>query len=127
MELASEEPRMSLELHYLDQAIVGRYSGRDQAHLFKLGAVAVVDFPSMAMALGDARLAIECERQRPLLDRAGPCAQAHGAALLRDLLLRLHDVDDGVGRVGRYLGRVRALEPEQIARGLDHHHVQSEA
>ncbi len=42
-------------------------------------------------------------------------------------LLRFHDIDDGVGRVGRVLRRVRALEAEQIARRFDHHHVQAVA
>ncbi len=35
--------------------------------------------------------------------------------------------DDGVGRVGRVLGGVGALEAEQVARRLDHHHVQAVA
>src|SRR5271166_3571475 len=78
----------------------------------------------MAMALRYARLAIERRRQRSWLQHCRICTEPHRAAFFRYILLRLHYVDDGIGRVGRVLRRVRALEAEQIARHLDHHHVQ---
>src|ERR1700735_2893231 len=124
MELPAEKPGMPLQFHYFDQAVVGRDAGRDEADFFERLAIGVVNFPSMAMPLRNARLAIQRRRQRARLQYGRIGTEAHRAALVRDVLLRVHYMDDGIGTVGRVLRSVRALEPEQVARRLDHHHVQ---
>src|SRR5579872_35612 len=125
VELASEEPWMSLQFHDLDQVLIGRKAGREETDAFEALAIVIVHFVAMAMALGNVALAIKRERERTRLDHAWPRAEAHGAALLRDIFLRVHDVDDLIRRLGIDLGRVRLGQAEQIPRGLDDHHVEA--
>src|SRR5690242_2817334 len=125
MELASEEPRMAFEFHYLDQRIVGRRSGGLEAGLLERRAISVVDFIAMAMALRDPVAPVERTGNRAGLDHARIRAQAHRAALLIDVLLLFHDVDNRVGRALVDFARVGALEPQYVARVLDHHHLQA--
>ncbi len=48
-------------------------------------------------------------------------------ALVRDVPLRLHDVDDGVGRVWRRSrSELARLRPSRSRADLDHHHLQAE-
>src|SRR5579871_5305788 len=127
MELAAEKPRMTRQLHDLDQAIVWRGAGRLEARLLQRLAIGVVDLVAMAVTLGDAAAAIERQRERPRTDRAGVRSQAHRAALAIDCLLVLHDVDHRIGRRLIDFARVGLFEPDQVARDLDHHHLQAEA
>ncbi len=46
---------------------------------------------------------------------------------LIDFALRIHQVDYRIGRFGVHLARIRPLEAQDIARVLDHHHLESEA
>ena len=54
-------------------------------------------------------------------------AEAHRPAELLDLLLLGQQVDDGIGRLRVHLGRVRPVEPDDVARELRHRDVHPEA
>src|SRR5271166_2853548 len=94
--------------------LIGREAGRDEADLLEALAIIVVYLIAMAMALGNRVLAIERHRERARLDVARPRAEPHRAAHLRDVLLRIHDVDDLVGRVGIDLGRFALGNPSRL-------------
>src|ERR1700722_4362786 len=97
MELAAEKPRMPFQLHYLNQAVVGRDTGRNESDFFELIAIRVVNFPSMPMALRDFRLAIKRRRNRARREHRRIRAETHRAAFVRNVLLRIHYMDDGIG------------------------------
>src|SRR5437762_12376302 len=107
MELAAQEPRMPLQFHDLDEAIVRRGAGGDESGLLELRAVGVVYFVTMAMALVDFRAAVQPRSERTRLEHARPRPQPHRAAFFADALLRLHDVDHRMRRFRIDLSRIR--------------------
>ena len=59
MELTTQEPRMVRDLDHLDQLILDRLAGNDQACCFQGLAIQIVELVAMAMALADGGLANE--------------------------------------------------------------------
>ena len=90
-------------------------------------AVRVVEFEAMPVALEHDRLSIRPARRRARLQHAGIAAQAHGAALLRDVTLLRKQVDDRMRRERVEFGRVGVLRPEGRARELDDHALHTHA
>ena len=73
------------------------------------------------------RVAVRVLRARPVgqLDRLR--AEPHRAAEILDLLLLGEQVDHGMRRLGIHLGRVGAVEPDDVARELRDRDVHAEA
>ena len=131
---------MVRQLDDLDERAVRRRAGHLQPRrLQRLAALrVVVELVAVTVAFGDrevllALLAVggrvEPRRERALPDDARVRAEAHRAALLRDALLRLHEVDDGMRRLRIELRRVRIRPADDIARVLDRRtlHPQADA
>ena len=79
------------------------------------------------MPLGDDVLAVDFAHPRvgPQLGHVG--AEPHGAALVVDVALRLHEVDHRVRRGRIEFGRVRPLEVEDVAAEVDGHALEAQA
>ena len=121
------EPRVVLELHDLDEPAVGRLAGQDHAGALQRRAVLVVDLEPVAVALVDDLLAVGLGglRARRELRRVQP--QPHRAALVLQLALIGHEVDDRVRGEHVELGRVDVLRADDLARELDDRALQPEA
>ena len=87
----------------------------------------VVHLVAVPVALVDDGLAVRLPCARPLdeLDRLS--TEPHRPAEILDLLLLRQEVDDRVRRLGIHLRRVRAGEPNHVARELGHRDVHAEA
>src|SRR5438874_2343659 len=72
-------------------------------------------------------LAVELAHERAVAEACRPRAEPHRAALLDDVALIVHQVDDGIRRVRIELTRVRTRESAHVARVLDDRAVQTEA
>ena len=138
MELRGEEPRMNRgrQLDELDEPVT-RETGELEAGLRELVEIAVVEFVSMTMALGDLVGAVDRFRERTVLDVAGLRAEPHraaeigrGAALLDRAvaILPLGDHrDDRMRRLLIQLGGMGAREARDVARVLDDGDLQPQA
>ena len=106
VELAGDEPRVVAQLDDLDEAAVGRHAGQEHARALEGLAVAVVHLEPVAVPLVDDLLAVHRAglRARQQLGRVE--AEAHRAALVLEVPLVGHEVDDRVGREHVELGRV---------------------
>src|SRR5438045_7222716 len=80
----------------------------------------------MAVARADLLPAVDPRGQRARLERAGVRAEAHRAALGRDLFLIGHQRDDRVWRALVELVRIRLVEAADVPRELDRGHLQTE-
>src|SRR5581483_4623408 len=110
MELHAYEPGMVRDLDDLRQKPVGRETGEAQAGRLKLVAIARVDLVAVAVALGDARRAVDCGDLAALGEHRLVSAEPHRAAERAVLLAPLelfafhpfrHEADD------RLLGRAK--------------------
>src|SRR5205085_12643464 len=72
-------------------------------------------------------VAVELTRTRPLADLDGAGSKPHRPAEILDSLLLREQVDDRERRLGIHLGRVRAVEPDDVARELRDGDVHAEA
>ena len=93
-------------------------------------AVRVVDLVAVAVALVDARGAVQFTRERALRELGRVHAQAHRAAQVAagdDLDLLGHGGDHRVGRVGIELGGGRVVDAGDVPGVLDHHALQAQA
>ena len=79
------------------------------------------------MALVDQLATVRLAGERALSQPAGVGAQSHGTALLRHILLRAHEVDDGIRAVGVELGRACARQAHHVARKLAHGDLHAQA
>ena len=79
------------------------------------------------MALGDVGAAVDARHQRAGDDAAGVRAQAHRTALGQVALLVGHQVDHGMGTLGRELGGMRVGVVQHVARVLDHRDLHAQA
>ena len=125
MELGAQEERVLLARQFRDlhQAPVGRNAGEDQSFLFQAGYVVRVHLVAMAVPLGDEALAVSGGRDGSRFELRGIRAQAHGRAVmffLQVLLLLRHHVDDRMGGLGIYLGRIRVLHARAPRELRDH-------
>src|SRR3989344_1459698 len=79
MELRSEKEGVSFQLHDLDKIPLGVDAGGDEAALFELGQVFVIDLVPMAVSFGNIGFAIGATRRGARLETTGIRAKAHGA------------------------------------------------
>jgi hypothetical protein len=93
----------------------------------ELLAVGVVELVAVAVPLEHLLPPVHLARERPVLQHARVVAEPHRAALPGDVLLLLHQMDHRVRRLRIDLRRVRAVEPDHVARELDHRHLHAEA
>src|SRR5690606_28048259 len=137
VELAAEEPRVVRQLDHLHElAVLGR-AGEHEPRLLEAVEIVVVELVAVAVALGHGLRAVGRGRERVLLQQAALRAEAHRAALVRMLVAALDlagraaplgdERDDRVRRVALELGRVRAVEPGDVARVLDDRDLHAEA
>ena len=115
------------QLDDLDEPALLERARDDEARVDERGPVVVVDLVAVPVPLVDHRLAVGLVRARAVdeLDRLR--AEAHRAAEILDLLLLGQQVDHRIRRLGIHLGRVRALEPDDVARELRDGDVHAEA
>ena len=127
MELAGHEPGMVAQLDDLDEPAVGRLAGQDHPGRLEGLAVAVVDLEPVAVALVDELLAVDrgCLRAGRQAGRVEP--EPHRPALVLELALVGHEVDDLVLGELVELGRVSVRRPEDVAGQLDDRALEAEA
>ena len=99
---------------------VRRGAAYDQAAVRQKLAVVVVELITVTMPLVDQGLCIALLEQRTRHYFAGIGAEAHRAAFVDRRILIRHEVDDLVRAVLVELAAVRAEEPRNVARKLDH-------
>ena len=125
--LGADPVRVVGELDELDEPAVRRGPRAHEAVLGEAGPVVRVELVAVAVPLADHRLAVRRGNLGARFEHGVVGAEAHRAALVGDVELVVHQVDDRVlgGRV--HLGRVGIGEPEHVAAELDGHRVQAEA
>src|SRR5262252_6697385 len=79
------------------------------------------------MSLLDLRHAVGAPGQAAVFERAAERAEPHGAALLADAALFVHQLDHLLRRRRIELARVRLLPPRHVTRELDRGHLHAEA
>ena len=127
MELGAHEPGVVRQLHDLYQMAVGGETRQEHALFLQLRPEAVVELVAVAVALGDLRGAVQRPAAAPLRQDAGVFAQAHGAALFRDVHLVRHQVDDRVpGGLGKFRGG-RVVIAQYMPRELNDRHLHAQA
>ena len=120
---------MAGQLHDLHQPPVGREACKRQAGCRELLPVVIVELVAVAVALVNMLPAIGRRRPAALHQLTGPAAKAHGAALVRDIHLIRHQVDDRIGGPGVQLAGVSPRKARHIP-GKPHHchlHPQADA
>src|SRR3989344_5186999 len=124
MELGAEEEGVNArgEFRNFHKAAVGRFTGEDETCFFELLDVVGIDLETVAVALRNRGFPVAFGRDGPLLKLARVGAQAHRATVVflgefLHLLRQYHD--DGMLGLRVYLGRMRALEPRDVAREFD--------
>ena len=127
VELAGHEPRVVAQLDDLDQAAIGRHARQEHARALEGLAVAVVHLEPVAVTLVDDLLAVDRARLRARQQLGRVQAQAHRAALVLEVALVGHEVDDRVRREHVELGRVDVVRLQDLARELDDRALQAEA
>ena len=126
VELGAHKPGMVLQLHDLHQPLIGGQARQSQACGPGGGAVVVVELIAVAVTLGDLRRAVQRPAPAALCQAAGIPPQAHGAALVGDMHLIRHQVDDRVPGGGE-LGGVGVLQAHHMAGKLHHCHLHPQA
>src|SRR5687768_624287 len=127
VELTADEPGMFRKLDHLDQLAVRRESAQPEPMLDEEVAVGVRDLIAVAVPLTHLGHAIYLGRARAAREPAGIGPEAHRAAHVGDMLLRLHERDDGVVTLRRELARVGIVEATDVARELDDGRLHAEA
>src|SRR6266542_4897855 len=79
------------------------------------------------MALAHLWHSVDCRCTSADTQAAGIRAEAHGAAHVREMLLRFHERDDRVGAFRREFTRVTVVEADDVACELDYCGLHSEA
>src|SRR4051794_10878420 len=126
MELARHEPRVVRKLHDLDQASTLKGPGDGESGLDQRRAVVVVHLVAVTVSFVHDRLAVRLLGTSAFDELDGLRTEAHRPAEVLDLLLLGQEVDHGMRRLRIHLRRVRAFEPEHVARVLRHDHVHAE-
>ena len=115
------------QLDHLNQAVIRGNAGDDQPRFRQTVAERVVHLIAVAMALVDNLLAIGLERHGLGSDLARIGAQSHGAALVLDVFLLGHQVDNGELGILVELRRRRARHARHIARELAYRRLHAQA
>src|SRR6266566_5218726 len=127
VELRCDEPRMVLELDDLDEATVRALAAKQHACRLERLAVAVVYFEAVAVALVDDLGAVHRGRLRARGQSGRIQAETHRPALVLELALIRHEVDDGVLGEHVELCRVGVLRAGHLAGELDDGALETEA
>jgi len=127
VELHAQEPALVGQLHDLDQVRIGVHAAEAHALLQQLVAEDVVHLVAVAVALLHPIGPVDFVGARAVLDAAVVLPEAHRPPLVGDLLLLLHEVDDGVGGVLVELGGVGPVPPAHVPRKLDDGALQPQA
>src|SRR5689334_13285094 len=98
MELRADHPGMIAQLHDLDQLTVRRLAGYDQPSPLQRVQIAVVDLPTMAVALMHHRDAVGTSSAATRAEPARVRAETHRPTFVRHAALAVHEVDDRVRR-----------------------------
>ena len=125
--LGGHEPRVVTKLDELHQPVVGADPAPAHPGLAEALAVGVVDLEPMPVALVHDLGAVRGADQAVVLQAGRVEAQAHGAALLGDIGLVGHEVDDRVLGEDVELAAVRVIGPERHPAELDDRALQAEA
>ena len=96
MKLHRHEPRVVFDFNNLHQIATRINSADHQAGLLHRRDVVVVHFEAVAMTFANVSLPISAASMRAGLERTLVTAQAHGSALIDNLLLLLHHRNDGL-------------------------------
>src|SRR5947209_1079813 len=130
MELAADEPGVRRQLDRLAELLALGEPGNAQALVFQTLHVLVVDFVTMAVAFVDHVRAVDLAREAPGLEHGALGAQPHRPAEIGFFVAALdaavavlpfgHERDHRVRRVAVEFRAVRAREPDDVARELDH-------
>ena len=115
------------QLDELDEAVVGGGPRAAQPCGFEPRAVAGVHLVAVAVPLGHGARVVDLGDLGAGREHRRVRPEPHGAALVDHVRLVLHEVDDRVRSARVELPRVRAVEPREVARHFDHHHLQPEA
>src|SRR5712671_2617224 len=137
MELAADEPGVRRQLDHLAQLLALGEAGNAQALVLQSLHVLVVDLVAVAVAFVDHVRAVDLARQAPGLERGALSAQAHRPAEIGLFVAALdpavavlplgHEGDHRVRRVAVEFRAVRAREPDDVARKLDHRELHAQA
>src|SRR5207253_4444281 len=115
MELGRQKPRMMLQLDDLDQTTVRRDSAQHEAVLDEPITIGIVQFVAVPMPFVHFELAIGFKGSRALLDRARITSQAHGAALVFDAALIVHEINNGRWALRQEFGAVGVAQAGNIS------------
>ena len=115
------------QLDDLDEAALLERPGDDETRVDELLAVLVVHLVAVPVPLVHGVAAVDLPRLRRVGDLDRLRAEPHRAAEVLDLLLLRQQVDHRMRRLGIHLGRVRAVEPADVARELGDGDVHAEA
>ena len=127
MGLGADPEGVAGQLDELDQPVVGRGPRAHQADLLEPAAEAGVHLVAVAVALGHHLGAVGQGHLRAGLEPGRVGAEAHGPALVDDVVLLVHQVDHRVAGGGVELPRVGPVEIGQGPGHLDDHDLQPEA
>src|SRR5467141_2067449 len=137
MELAADEPRVRWQLDHFAQLLALGQAGNAQALVLQPLYVLALDFVPVAVAFVDHVRAVDLAREAPGLERGALGAQAHRAAEIGLFVAALdaavavlpfgHERDHRVRRVAVEFRAVRAREPDDVARKLDHRELHAQA
>src|SRR5882672_3676875 len=137
MELAADEPRVRWQLDHFAQLLALGEAGNAQALVLQPLHVLAVDFVAVAVAFVDHVRAVDLAREAPGLEGGALGAQAHRAAEIGLFVAALdaavavlplgHERDHRVRRVAVEFRAVRAREPDDVARELDHRELHAQA
>ena len=124
VELHPHKPGVTSQLHNLHQLPVGGHPGQGESGGGEDGSEVVVELVAVAVALVDLLRSIG--GKGPALrcgEPAGVGAQPHGAALVGDLPLVGHQVNDRVGGGSGQLAGVGVRHAADVAGELHHRHL----
>ena len=128
VKLDPHEPGVAGQLNDFNETSVRGESGHIESFFGQDLTKSVVKLVTVAVALGDDVLTIG-----PIAERVGTgqvaevSAQAHSTALVSDLPLFGHQVDDGIACPRVKLAGVGVRKTCDIARELDHGHLHTQA
>ncbi len=130
MRLAGDKPRMIRQLDHFDQQVIHRFCRNNQTGFFKLIAIAIIEFVTMAMAFGDDIFSVHRACFGAGFQTTFLQAKAHGAAEI-GIFTAFFDIaagsapfgDQADHRVNAILvvfSRIGMRQTGKMARNIDH-------
>src|SRR5690606_14324055 len=118
MKLAPHEPRMVIQLHYLNECPVRRQSAEYQTIVLERLPESVRHLVAVPMAFTHLGCTVGTCRTSSCREATDVGTQTHAAAHVLHLLLRLHERDNRVVALGRELAGVAVFNGAHVARKL---------